>query len=135
VTATVIFSKDFNPYARNWALAAWIVLSLSVLLGLAALFSMSGQLATSKTPDIYSKKSEIRKLSGAQIVVFLTGMGLMVFFGFKALRTGTLPEPKPLTVNCVVQSQPQVAQPAALPNPAVEPKKGPRAKPAVKPAT
>ncbi|MGA9587509.1 MAG: hypothetical protein WBQ95_19420 [Terracidiphilus sp.] len=135
VTATVIFSKDFNSYGRNWALAAWIGFSVSVLFGLSALFSMSGQLAKSKTPDIYAKKSGIRKLSGGQIVTFLIGMGLMVVFGFKALRTGTPPDPKPLTVNCVVQNQQQVAPPPpVVKNPASEPKNGRKTKSGVKPA-
>lgn len=44
VTVTVLFSKDLDAVSRGWALAAWIVLLLSIGSGLAALLNMSGNL-------------------------------------------------------------------------------------------
>src|SRR5271170_6324451 len=44
VTATVLFSKDLDATSRDWALAAWIVLTISVIFGIFTLFNMSGNL-------------------------------------------------------------------------------------------
>jgi hypothetical protein len=42
VTAAVIFSKDFSPTGRGFAVTAWIFLILSVIFGIITLLGLVG---------------------------------------------------------------------------------------------
>jgi di/tricarboxylate transporter len=113
VTATVLFSKDLDTTSRDWALAAWVVLTLSVIFGIFTLFNMSGNLnkaaiGTYTAPNLTA--GDIRFFSACQIVSFLLGVVLVIAFGFFAVRIPPQPDPKPITVNCVVQQPPPPAK-------------------------
>jgi hypothetical protein len=120
IAATVIFSKDLSQNARILALIAWLLLLVSVVCGLGALFSMTGQLSQAATggtlPDLNAKKSGIRKLSKAQIVIFFLGMLALAIFGFSASKIETPPpEKKPQPVVCNVNVTTPPVPPAPPP--------------------
>ena len=87
VTAT--FAKDIVPAssvdAKHWLTAGWVVLLVSLVCGVAALMNMSGQLGHGaiRDPDIYAPG--VRICVVAQMVVFVTGMTLIVVSAWKAL--------------------------------------------------
>jgi hypothetical protein len=122
VTATVLFSKDLDGAARNWALAAWIVLTLSVCAGIFALFNMSGNLHRAAEeiiphPDVNA--SGIKSCSKFQVLAFVAGIFLLVPFGFHAIRVQPADNQKPTTLSCVVPNMPApviVQVPAPVPN-------------------
>jgi hypothetical protein len=113
VTATVLFSTGLDARSREWALASWIVLTVSVVFGLMTLMNLCGNLenATATKPaSIYA--SGIRILSGIQFVLFLIGVGLVVVFGVFAARAVVPATPTtPITVNC--PATPSAAAPTA----------------------
>ncbi len=83
ITATVIFSKDLTTIARGFALAAWIVLTISVILGVMVLYNVSGHLfnsaLNSAQPDI--QKGGMRFFSKLQIFFFFLGVIFVFIFG------------------------------------------------------
>ena len=118
IAATVIFSKALSQTARILALVAWLLLLVSVVCGLGALFSMTGQLAQAATggtlPDLNAKKSGIRKLSKAQIGIFFVGMLVLAIFGFFASKVDTPPpekKPQPIVCNVNVTAPPVPSPP------------------------
>jgi uncharacterized membrane protein len=120
ITVTVLFSKDLDARSRHWALAAWIVLTLSVLGGLAVLGNLSGHLQNAstkcETPTING--TGIRFFSRCQFFLFWLGVCLVMVFGIFAMDVN--PEAghnanHPVTVNCV-------APPATLQQPAQPPR-------------
>lgn len=122
VTATVLFSKDLDSAARNWALAAWIVLTLSVCAGIFALFNMSGNLHRAAEgiiphPDVNA--GGIKSCSKFQVLAFVAGVFLLVPFGFHAIRVQPADNSKPTTINCIVPNMPApviIQVPALAPN-------------------
>lgn len=107
VTATAVFSKDLDTTARYWALASWIVLTISVLFGLAALLNMTGNLhnaIVNSVPPILS--DGIQFFSKLQLGSFLLGIILVMIFGFFAAAVKSPPDSKPMTINCVVPNPP-----------------------------
>lgn len=105
VTITVLFSKDLQPDARKRALWAWGLLIISVTCGMFTLFNLTGAMyeaaVSGKPPKLQGW--DIRGFSVVQILAFLAGIIAVVVFGFHAVRDQPQPEPKPLTVNCVIQ--------------------------------
>jgi hypothetical protein len=87
VTVTVTFSKDVLSIAagsgRGILGAMWIAFLVSILFGLATLLAMAGQLGRTSEPDIYA--GGVRIFSMAQIVAFLAGDGIAVWFVIYAL--------------------------------------------------
>jgi hypothetical protein len=128
ITATVIFSKDLDTISRYLALASWILLLVSVICGLLALLSMTGNLQNSLVGSVEPNLSEdIHSLSKYQLGSFLLGMFMVMVFGFFAARVKSPPETKPATVNCIVPNLPApvIVQVPAAPNPLGSgPKKG-----------
>lgn len=107
VAATAVFSKDLDATARYWALASWIVLTISVLFGLSALLNMTGNLHNAITNSVPPTLSPgIQFFSRWQLWIFLAGMVLVIGFGFVAAGVKPPPEIKPMTVNCVVPNPP-----------------------------
>ncbi len=107
VTATAVFSKDLDRTARYWALASWIVLTISVLFGLFALLNMTGNLHNAIAKSVAPTLSEgIQFFSKLQLGSFLLGIILVMFFGFFAAGVKSPPENKPMTINCVVPNPP-----------------------------
>lgn len=123
ITATVIFSKDLSDTARGLVLAAWIMLSISVVLGVLVLYNISGHLFNtalrSSSPNILT--GGMRPLSRLQVLFFFLGIVLVFLFGFVAVKPPTIPDAKPITVNCVIPtpmppaSQQSSPQPSCLP--------------------
>jgi hypothetical protein len=122
VTVTVTFSKDTPAAARTWAYSAWAAFLLSILLGVGALMSMTGELQPkngngvgTNNPSIWKKN--ITAFSGAQIIVFLIAISLTAWFGRIAMESSkTEVQPPAPVCNCIV-SQPQAAPaPAAQPS-------------------
>lgn len=121
VTATVLFSRDLDSTSRGWALAAWVVLTCSVLFGIFALFNMSGNLhntAQGKYPAPNVMASGIRFFSICQIVAFLVGISFVIVFGYFAAHINSQPESKAITVTCVAPAPfplPRTTEPAPKP--------------------
>jgi hypothetical protein len=110
VTATVLFSKDLDSLSRWLALAAWIVLTISVLSGVAALLNMSGNLnnaADGEYPVPSVNAYGIKFFSRAQIAFFGLGIILVFIFGFFAVRARPAPDNKAINVTCVTPPCPQ----------------------------
>jgi hypothetical protein len=112
VTATVLFSTGLDARSREWALASWIVLTVSVVFGLFTLLNLTGNLFSAATPNINA--AGIRRLSQTQIVLFVAGIGLVVVFGIFAARANPVAAPQPITVTCTA---PQTAPKAATAKP------------------
>jgi hypothetical protein len=126
VTATVLFSKDLDAFSRHWALAAWVVLTLSVLFGIAVLFNMSGNLhntAQGEYPAPSIAASGIRFFSIGQISFFLLGIALLIVFGCFATTVPAAVDAKPLTVNCIVPPAQVAAANKTVENPQPAPAK------------
>ena len=124
VTATVVFSKDLDQVTRWLALAAWVVLTFSVVFGIFVLFNISGALnAAANDPKAQPSFQDrgIRTFSLWQFSAFLLGLPLIVAFGFFAATAKTSEtKPTPITVTCVTPptTAPAVSPPsAALPKP------------------
>ena len=94
LTLTITFFKDFaaggSETARDVMIAAWILFVLSVLLGIAQLLALTGQLKLSD-PTVYA--ANVRVLAGAQQVVFIVAIIVAVWAGAIALNA----EPEPVT--------------------------------------
>jgi hypothetical protein len=84
---TVTFLKDIAtaaPHSARLCLEfGWLCFLLSVLFGVAALMSLSGNLATSAAPSIYS--SNIKWPARLQLLLFLVGLLLTLIFGWIAI--------------------------------------------------
>lgn len=111
VTATVLFSKDLDSISRWLALAAWIVLTISVMSGVAALLNMSGNLNNAadgeyRAPSVTAYG--IKFFSLVQIAFFGLGIILVFIFGFFAVRARpATTDNKPINVTCVTPPSPQ----------------------------
>jgi hypothetical protein len=113
VTATVLFSKDLDSDSRTWALAAWVALTFSVLLGISALFNMSGNLHNTaqgkySAPNVMA--FGIRFFSICQIAAFLLGISFVIVFGYYAAHIKSQPDTKTMTINCIAPIPPPPAQ-------------------------
>ena len=104
VTATVLFSKDLDAISRGFAYASWIAFIISVILGIAVLLNLSGNLNNAadgkyREPSVIA--SGIRILSQGQIGMFLAGIVLLFFFGYHAIQIpkGT---DKSISVTCTM---------------------------------
>jgi hypothetical protein len=107
VTATAVFSKDLDSAARYWALASWIVLTISVLFGLAALLNMTGNLHNAIVKSVAPTLSEgIQFFSKLQLGSFFLGIIMVIVFGFFAAAVKSPPDNKAMTINCVVPNPP-----------------------------
>jgi hypothetical protein len=98
VTVTVVFSRDISSGARYLALLAWLILLLSVLFGILALYAMSARLAAasgSNQPTING--GYLQLVSRLQVGTFLFGILVMLGFGFMAAAVPETPD-KPLKV-------------------------------------
>jgi hypothetical protein len=119
VTAAVIFSKDFSPTGRGYAVAAWIFLILSVICGIVSLLGLVGQLTNSQDgpnlPTLSGEKSIIRPAAGAQVGLFLVGMVFLIIFGFKATPASSSDSKTP--INCIVQPAPPQVIKVEIKNP------------------
>lgn len=87
VTLTVSFSSDVLSLAagngRGILTASWIVFLASVLAGIVTLMALTGHLGAGAGGTIYS--GNVRILSVTQIVLFLGGIGLIVWYLLFAL--------------------------------------------------
>jgi outer membrane protein OmpA-like peptidoglycan-associated protein len=121
VAATAIFSKDLDTTTRYMALASWIVLTISVVLGLLALLTMTGNLHLASVNKVAPTLSEeIHFWSRWQVGSFLIGILLVILFGFFAAGAKSPSADKQMTVNCVVPNPPapvvvQVPTPSSPP--------------------
>jgi hypothetical protein len=111
VTATVLFSFGLDTRSREWALASWTALTLSVVFGLMTLLNLTGNLqnATDAKPASINAKG-IRQFSQIQIGLFLIGIALLVVFGFFAAKANPVVPVQPISVTCTA---PQAAPSAA----------------------
>lgn len=124
ITVTVVFSKDLGSVTRVLALAAWIILLVSVSLGILVLLNMSGLLAAFaniKDPEtapvelknaLQSGVNEKgnRLLSLMQLGTFVLGLGLVLAFGFSAAwGTKSADKDKPPPTVKVIYEAPEFA--------------------------
>ena len=106
ITATAVFSKDLDLAARVAALVSWIILTGSVLFGLGALLSMTGNLHNSIASRVAPTLDKgIHFFSAWQVGTFLAGIIAVLVFGFFAVSVKSAPD-KPTTINCVVPNPP-----------------------------
>lgn len=76
-----VFAESASAFQGALLVAAWVAYLISIIAGIATLQSLTGNLerTTSGTPSVYS--TGIRIVSGVQLVLFLIGTALMVWFG------------------------------------------------------
>jgi hypothetical protein len=108
VTVTLVFSKDLLIHARFSVLAAWILLTISIVFGICTLYMLSGVIYEAATKNTAPKLTagDLRFCSGAQIIFFVLGVVAMVLFACIAVYSIAPSENKPITVNCVVPAAP-----------------------------
>lgn len=83
ITLTLTFFDHFVKHpsaaAKVVLILSWSVLALSILAGIGALMTMTGNLEQQQQPKVYSANT--RKMAGAQIILFAVGVALTVAAG------------------------------------------------------
>lgn len=86
LTLQASFSKSFfaNAVDRHWqGKASWVFLLLSVIAGIWALMAITGTLAGKVAPDQTAlMNTNIRIPSAVQVLCFVIGMAMSIWFGF-----------------------------------------------------
>ena len=87
---TALTLTFFNQFAKNptfWAklvlISSWAVLAFSIMAGIGALMTMTGNLEKAADPKIYSDNT--KAMAGIQIIAFAVGVVLTVVAGGLAI--------------------------------------------------
>jgi hypothetical protein len=86
IALTITFLHDLAANASTTAIRflefGWVSYGASIILGIATLMHLTGNLESENEPSIY--RGTIKTTSIIQIVLFLLGVALTLVFGFKA---------------------------------------------------
>ncbi len=77
------FAAPASASAKVVLISSWSVLALSILFGIGALMTMTGNLEKDPDPKIYSENTKL--MAGVQIILFAIGVVLTVIAGGLAI--------------------------------------------------
>jgi hypothetical protein len=77
------FADHPSSAAKVTLILSWSVLALSILAGIGALMTMTGNLEQEQQPKVYSANT--RRMAGTQIILFAVGVALTVVAGALAI--------------------------------------------------
>ena len=73
------FAENPTTLAKIILIGSWAIMAISILAGVGTLMSLTGTLASSSDPTIYS--DNVKKMAMTQIITFVIGIVLTVIAG------------------------------------------------------